>query len=270
MDEATRRHLHLGRELFARNDFEGARAHLEAALAGAAGQADVFNMLGVMAHHRGDYGDARAAFERALAINADYTEAALNLAITCNDLGLYGASRAVAETLSTRTRRGDRIEPFARGKLANLHAEVARAYDELGLFDEAADAYRQALRLAPTFTDLRVKLATVLRRDGDLEAALEAFEAALSITPDHVGARVKYGFTLHLAGRSAEARAAWESALAVDPADRAALAYLKMVEAGETRLPSMIPPAMRAAVPDASARDDDFEITLLKGADETP
>lgn len=264
MDDATRRSLHLGRELFSRNALDEAFEHLQTVLASGEATADVHHMVGVILHDRRAFADAKSHFEKALALNPEYTEAALNLAITCNDLGLYGASREVSATLNDRARRGDRIEPYARGKLANLHAEVARAYDELGLFDEAVSEYRRALVLAPTFSDLRVRLAMALRRDGDLDGALSELETCLQLTPEYTAARVKYGFALSLAGRVEEARAQWEEVLRRDPDERTAATYLGMVREGATHLPSVLPPAMVAE----GASDEEFQITVLKGKDE--
>lgn len=274
MDDATRLHLNLGRELFARNDFAAAEPHLRAALASHDDLPDVHHMLGVLAHDRGAYAQARAHFERALALNPDYTEAALNLAITCNDLGLYSEARRVSEDIGARARRHARIDPYARGKLANLIAAVARAYEELGLHTEAAAEYRRALALCPDFADLRTRLAVVLRRDGQAEAALRELDAAMASDADFLPALMTRAFTLYTLRRVDEALDTWREVLRRDPQHRAAAAYLQMVDAGVDHLPSMLPPAMLGPseappAPDASElRDGDFRITLLDNTEE--
>jgi len=272
MDDATRLHLTLGRELFARNDYTAAESHLRAILAGRDDLPDVHHMLGVMAHDRGAFVQARSYFERALALNPDYTEAALNLAITCNELGLYAEARRVSESIGSRTRRGERIDPYARGKLANLIAAVARAYEELGLHDEAALEYRRALSLCPDFADLRTRLAVVLRRDAQPESALHELDLVIEGDARYLPAHMTRAFTLYTLGRIEAALEAWQHVLTLDPHHKAAAAYLRMVEAGESHLPSMLPPALLGEVPAAvepsDTRDADFRITLLDNTEE--
>ncbi len=272
MDDATRLHLTLGRELFARNDFAAAEPHLRATLSTRDDLPDVHHMLGVVAHDRGAFAQARSHFEKALSLNPDYTEAALNLAITCNDLGLYVEARRVSEGIGARTHHGERIDPYARGKLANLIAAVARAYEELGLYDEAATEYRRALSLCPDFADLRTRLAVVLRRDDQAEAALQELDAAIAAQPDFLQAHMTRAFTLYHLGRTEEAMGTWRHVLDLDPQHRAAAAYLRMVQAGADKLPSMLPPSLLdpEAQPDQArdTRDDDFRITLLDNSEE--
>lgn len=256
MDSSLKHLLSLGREHFARNDYSAAEAPLRDCLRVAPDLADAHYMLGVILHDRGDLAEARACFERALAINPGYTEAALNLAITCNDLGMYAEARRVSVRISERSHASDRIDPYARGKLANLHALVARAYEELGLAPEAADEYERALGLCPDFSDLRTRRASVLRAMGDHEAALRELDVAVSHSPDFVPAHVARGVTLFSLGRREEARAAWQRALQVEPDHRAARVFLRMAEKGATSIPSQLPPPSHDEL-------EGFEVHLL-------
>src|ERR1700722_4090712 len=100
--------------------------------------ADVHDMLGVICHARGNFAQAEFHFERALAINPSYTEAALNLAVTSNDRGKFEASPLVyARIKGTPGGNLAGLGPFARGKIANMHAEVGQAYADAGLPREA-------------------------------------------------------------------------------------------------------------------------------------
>src|SRR5579863_3390194 len=131
--------------------------------------ADVHDMLGVVAHSRGNFIAAERHFERALAINPTYTEAALNLAVTYNDRGKYEAAREVYARIKGRPSGAvTGLDPFARGKLANMHADLAQAYADAGLPREAIGEYEKAVALCPEFADLRTKLGTLLRQVNEL------------------------------------------------------------------------------------------------------
>ena len=76
----------------------------------------------------------------------------------------------------------------AIGKGANTpeaHHVHARALLATNRFDEAADAYREAIRLRPAYADAQRHLAALIwMRNGDLAAASEQLDAALRQYPD--------------------------------------------------------------------------------------
>ena len=95
MDERTKQTLVLGREHYAKREYDKAEPLLREVLEHEDRFADIHDMLGVIAHSRGNFIAAEKHFERALAINPAYTEAALNLAVTYNDRGKYEKAREV-------------------------------------------------------------------------------------------------------------------------------------------------------------------------------
>src|SRR6266545_470689 len=124
MDDALRRLITVGREHYRAHDFDTAERILSEVVKSHDGFADIFNMLGVIWHDRGKLEDACGAFERALALNPAYTEAALNLSVTYNDLGRYSQAREIYQKIMQRTRAAPRsLDPFVKGKLANMHAD---------------------------------------------------------------------------------------------------------------------------------------------------
>src|SRR6185437_12562163 len=134
MDEHTKQLLLLGREHYQKREFEKAEALLRQVLEKNDRLADVHDMLGVVCHTRGNFAQAEHHFERALALNPSYTEAALNLAVTYNDRGKYEAAREVYARIEGKpTGAVNTFDPFARGKLANMHADLAQAYADSGL-----------------------------------------------------------------------------------------------------------------------------------------
>ena len=230
MDERTKQLLSLGREHYEKREFDKAEHYLKQVAERAEERfADVNNMLGVIHHDRGHFAEAQARFEEALAINPNYTEAALNLAVTYNDLGRYDEATRIYQAALGKGELGTgQLDPFVKGKIANLHAEVAQAYTDAGMASDAVHELRKAILLCPSFADLRLRLANLYRQTGDLEAARFELEEAVAAKPRYVPAWVSLGVTRLAIGDAATAKAAWERALEIEPDNKAALMYLRM------------------------------------------
>lgn len=230
MDPLIKHHLVVGREYYLTGEYAKAREHLEAVLRVHDDFADVHNMMGVILYEASEASGACAAFERALALNPRYTEAALNLSVCYNELGRYDdAKRVYTQVHGTPDATGlDKLDAYARGKIANMHRDIGDAYVGVGLLEHAVKEYRKALQLCPTFVDIRTKLATTLRDAGRLPDALDELVAIRDAAPDYLQARVQLGITLWRAKRIAEARAEWQYVLDKDPNNRSCRVYLGM------------------------------------------
>jgi tetratricopeptide (TPR) repeat protein len=231
MDERLKQLLILGREHYERREFDRAERVLRQVLEGTDRYPDVHNMLAVILHERGDFAGAEHHFECAVEINPSYTEALINLAVTYNDLGKYEAAREVYARIRKVSGGGGALDPFARGKIANMHADVAQAYADAGCRAEAIVELRKAVELCPAFADLQTRLGTLYRDGGDLAHAREHYEAAKRANPRFVPARVYLGVTLLSMGLPDEASAEWNEVIEIDPENRSARMYLRMVEA---------------------------------------
>jgi tetratricopeptide (TPR) repeat protein len=240
MDEHTKQVLLLGREHYQKREHEKAEQMLRQVVEKEDRLADVHDMLGVICHSRGNFALAEHHFERALAINPGYTEAALNLAVTYNDRGKYEAARQVYARIKG-TPRGSLhgIDPFARGKIANMHAEVGQAYADTGLVREAIEEYEKAVALCPQFADLRTRLGSLLREVNDLARARQQYEAAVEARPTYIPARIQLGVTLLAMGESNAAADQWRKVLEVEPDNGRAKMYLRIMAAA--RESGMVP-----------------------------
>ena len=230
MDERLKERLLLGREHYAKREFDKAEPLLREVLEQDDRFADVHDMLGVIAHARGNFLQAEHHFERALEINPAYTEAALNLAVTYNDRGKYESAREVYKRIKGQpTGSLGAIDPFARGKLANMHADLATAYADFGLTREAIAELEKAVLLCPQFADLRTRLGNLLREAKDPERAKEHLLAAVHARPNYVPGRVQLGVTLLALGELDGAEEQWKRVLEIEPENTQAKMYLRVL-----------------------------------------
>lgn len=243
MDERTKELLVLGREHYQKGEYDRAEHVLAQVLEKTDQFADVHNMLGFVLHSRGDFVAAERHFERAVELNPTYTEALLNLAVTYNDLGKYKAAKEVYSRINTKKSdgHGHILDTFARGKIANMHADLASAYLDVDCREEAVVELKKAVALCPTFPDLWTRLGTIHRDMGNLAFAHEAYETAVKIAPRYVQARLLLGVTLLAKGAVDDAIAAWREVLTIEPENKSAKMYLRMAEAQQKKRDSQGP-----------------------------
>src|SRR5688572_33416827 len=115
MDEQIKQLLLLGHEHYAKREYDKAEDLLRQVAKHTDRFADVFDMLGVIAHSKGSFNLARDWFERALILNPNYTEAQLNLMVTLNDLGDTEGARKLYGQLRRRGGPSGTLDPFAKG-----------------------------------------------------------------------------------------------------------------------------------------------------------
>lgn len=225
----------LGKEHYEKGEYERAEKLFSQVLKENRGFADVFNMLGVIYHDQGRVHQAQECFEQALDLNPGYTEAALNLAVTYNDLGKYAEAKRVYSQAMAQSRKQPRsLDPYAKGKLANMHADLGDAYYGVGLFEEAIQEYIAALHLGPTFSDIRTKLANTYRDVGKKKEAVEQYREVIQSHPNYLVARLQLGVTLYSIGDVQDAIAQWEEVLKIDADNKSAKTYLRMAASEST------------------------------------
>lgn len=241
MDEHLKQTLLLAREHYEKREYDKAEPLLREVAKKTDRFADVFDMLGVIAHASGNFTLARDWFERALVLNPNYTEAQLNLMLTLNDLGDYEAARKLYGQIRQHGGQRERADGFAKGKIANMHAEISQAYHDVGMYVEAIGELEKAVALCPAFPDLRTRLGVLYRDAGERSRALEQFETARRDHPDYPQARLMIG-VLHLSEGNRElAEREFSAVLERDPDNTSARMYLRVVR-GELGPLSEIPP----------------------------
>ena len=118
--------------------------------------------------------------------------------------------------------------PPARDAEVSSAAWCALGLSEVraGRYEQAADAFREALRADGSRADLHTNLGGALFRLGHFEEAAAAFRQAIALKPDIAGAEDNLGAALQVLGRFDEAIACLRNALARDPDNCAALCNL--------------------------------------------
>jgi tetratricopeptide (TPR) repeat protein len=183
--------LDAANEHYDRADYPLAQPYYEKLVQQGLRYPDVFNRLGVIYHLGGRLPEARWCFQQALEVNGGYMEAALNLTVTCNELGEYGSG---VRTLERAQRHSDSSnDAYRRGKVANLHRSLARAYLEIDRPEDAMHEFGRALRLCPKFHDIRLELSKLLRLRGNGQRAREELTLILQLDPAHHDARALLG-----------------------------------------------------------------------------
>jgi tetratricopeptide (TPR) repeat protein len=90
-----------------------------------------------------------------------------------------------------------------------VHLEIAAP-------DDARDAYRRALELAPSHAEAHVNLGRLLHEQGEMTAAEEQYRAALAAEPDSILAAFNLGVVLEDVGRNDEAVGVYERLIKIE------------------------------------------------------
>jgi len=95
----------------------------------------------------------------------------------------------------------------------NLGYELAQR----GRFDEAAEQYREALRISPNYILARQNLGLALASQGKYADAIDQYQTALRLQPANAVLRADFGLTLANAQRDSDAIAQYQEALRLQP-----------------------------------------------------
>jgi tetratricopeptide (TPR) repeat protein len=231
MQENGDARLARARERFALGDYHGTALMLDELIAAGHAYADAHQLRGVALALLGQSDRALDAFDAALALNPRYVEALVHRGLVLGDLG---RSDEAAEHFRRAAVEDAPPEPGlsrqVRGRLANLHADLADAYTDAGAFERAIEQYRRALELGPEYHDLRMRLARVLLRAARHLEARDELERVVAARPGLAEAMTALGLARYLSGDAAGAQDIWRACRAERPDDPRLDAYLAMVE----------------------------------------
>ena len=232
MDVSPERLVEQANERFQLQDYYGAIHLLEEVVATGRAFADAHHLLGLSYSLAGQPEKALEQLDRALTLNPNYIEALIHRALVLNELGREEEANAALRRARQVTSGGEQRAGFhghVAAKLANQHAALGEAYLESGGLNEAIAQYEAALKLGPSFHDLRYKLGRLLLEAGRALDAHEHFQTIVRERPSFLDAAAMLGLASYLAGDGLAARAVWEELRARRPEDPRVEAYLALL-----------------------------------------
>jgi protein O-GlcNAc transferase len=167
--------------------------------------ADVLYFLSVVAHQQGQHEKSSELARRSLAILPHHARC-----YTILGLSLM-ASGAMDEAESSFLRA---IELDAT---ADRYSNLGSFWQQRGRLDDALEAYRRALALAPDDATVHRNLGNVYRSKGDVEAGAECFIRSVALSPDDADLHCDLGDVLQTLGRLSDALAAYRRSLELNP-----------------------------------------------------
>ncbi|MFC5758655.1 c-type cytochrome biogenesis protein CcmI [Rhizobium sp. GCM10022189] len=138
---------------------------------------------------------------------------------------------------------------------------IAPVYLKMGRFDDAAKAYRTALRLNGASVSRLEGLSEALMATSNgavTSEALDELKQILALEPDNPRARFYIALSLEQAGQAEAARGAFEALAKQSPADAPWLALVNehIARNGGTASAPVAPPAAGSAAPDGPTAED--------------
>ena len=222
--------LTVARERFAGRDYRGAALLIASAIEAGRGYADAHHMLGLCYAMTEWREEALAAFDAAIKLNPRYVEAHLNRSIVLSDLGRAKEAEEALQRAHELGRPDSTGFPaVVANRLANMHAELGRAYREAGAMTQAIEQFRGALTIREGFADVRLELARALLEAGNASEARRELETILRARPEWIEPMLLRGLAAYLAGQLDEAKAIWEDASARHPEEPRLETYRSML-----------------------------------------
>lgn len=215
-------YLRLGR-------YDAAEKLLKATLSELGPVANVHNLLGLTYHKQSKFAEAIVEFNRGLVANPDFVEAGLNLAATLCEVSRYEDAAAIFAQLQSRITHRKRMPPLILGRIANLHVESGRAYEDCGMYTDAVQEYRRAISLFDRMSDVRLRLAKLYMKLGQNDKAHRELEQLIKLDPQNSESHTLLGLVFYMMQKLDFARVHWQEAQKLDPFDSAARGFLAIV-----------------------------------------
>ncbi|WP_061125402.1 tetratricopeptide repeat protein [Caballeronia catudaia] len=189
-------------DAYQRRGLGSALEHLDQCIAESGGNADLHNALllkGMISLDLQRNAEARQCFERAVEISPSVTS---HYALSVSLARLEHFDLAAAQARKGLALPHEQRQPLETANLLHCLGDALRQDKR---FEEAAQAYRQALDLFPNNRDAHLSLGFLLLSQDQLEAAIEHFRQTLAIDPDYLPGHSNLAYALLATGSFEEA-----------------------------------------------------------------
>ena len=230
-------------EMFERGRWAEAEEELRKALALNPDQAEWHFNLGLTVEQAGRDNDALTCYEKAIELMPDQVDPLLAGGVVANRLGQF--ERAIkwlekaitlaptleepyAHKMESHIRSGHHDEAettfyMAQHALDEPSAQVlsvmAESLIQRGSFDRAEWCLREAMRLEPTMSRVRARLAAVFGATGRPQRAVQLYLRELRDDPGNIDTLLEFGSLLYDLGRIPEAAEKFRRVLELEPAN---------------------------------------------------
>jgi Flp pilus assembly protein TadD len=177
-------------------------------------------MLGISLWRAGDHAGAEAALRRTLEVDSTHEKALVNLARVLLEQGRASDALEYAEAV---------VE--SKPENGSAWRVLGNARSDLGMVQEAVEAYRRAIVLDHRDAWTMNNLGLLMIREGRYEEALPPLARATELRPDVARFQNNLGVALERTGHLPEAAQAFRAALDADPGYEKARVSLERVEA---------------------------------------
>jgi Tfp pilus assembly protein PilF len=186
--------------------------------------------------------------------------AALGLLGGCQDLNFRPKEHASSTLLDSGPQ-----PRLSKRQEADVQVSIGRTCEDQGRFDEARQAYLEALKKDPKRADAELRLAILDDRKGNEAGADRHFARALKIRPKNPEILCDQGYSLYLRRRWADAETSLKRALAIDPSHARSHSNLALVLARQGDTSGALAEFARAGCDPSDARSNLGLVLALEG-----
>lgn len=193
---------------------------------------EVFFYLGNIFHEKGQMGKAIKAFQKVLEMDPNHTDAAISLSVLYNDIGRYEEAKKLFQSADNRVKHSTDgiLDHHINKKFSTRHYELAEMYASYNRFEEALVEYEKAMKLDPSFHEIKLKLAKLYSKRGYMSKAFETLNQLKMDAPDYLDGRIALGLLYYGNSNVVEAQIEWRNVLKKNPNHAEASMYLRMSE----------------------------------------
>jgi tetratricopeptide (TPR) repeat protein len=164
---------------------------------------------GLDRHRRNVLSEAEQLYGQALAIEPNNPDALHLMGVLMQQQGQYAPAILLIQ------------KSLALKPAPHVYANLANGLNQLGRWEEAEAAGRQAVWLDPRAPAAHCNLGVALRGQKKLQEAAASFRGALAVSPNYAGAVSNLGVVLTELGQLEEAEATLRKALEIEPGAQA-------------------------------------------------